>query len=193
MSISKRVSQACLLASAPLALVLLGACGGSGGSGTPEAAGGTATAGGALDAAFAQRVEAVCAPYAAYNAGHLLGVRGFSRYAPDPDQLPRVAAFLERNPSYRTLASDLEDLGEPETGAAGWRAMVADVRADTALVHRMARSARAADDAAFADVVDRVETALSAFHADLRELGLPTGSSCTEVQADPLRTSTSMH
>jgi hypothetical protein len=178
-----------LVAAAPL-LLLLGACGGSD---KPASAGAAGAAGGTLDAAFAQRAEAVCAPYARYNAGHLLGVRGFSRYAPDPDQLPRVGAYLARNPAYRTLAADLEELGEPASGADSWHTVLGDVRADSALVQRLTRAARAADDTAFAATADQVAAAVTALHVDLRALGLPAGSSCAEVQDDPLRTSTSMH
>jgi hypothetical protein len=128
-------------------------------------------------------------PYARYNTSHLLGVRGFSRYAPDPGQLPRVAAYLSRNPAYRTLTVDLERLGEPATGAGGWHTVLADVRADTALVHRLTRTARAADGTAFAAAAEQVDAVVTALHVDLRALGLPIGSTCTEMLGDPLRTS----
>ena len=59
-------------------------------------------------------------PYAKYNSTHYFKVSGFNRFDPDAALLPRVAAFASRNPSYRTLASDLEKLGRPDTGRAEW-------------------------------------------------------------------------
>jgi hypothetical protein len=67
--------------------------------------------------------------------------------------------------------------------------VLTDVRANSALVHRLTRTARAADDTAFAAAVEQVDAAVTALHVDLRALGLPSGSSCGEVQGDPLRTS----
>jgi hypothetical protein len=141
-----------------------------------------------LDAAFVARAENVCAPYTKYNSSHFFTVAGFNRFTPNPAALPRVASYLERNPTYRTLGPDLEKLGRPATGEAAWHAVMADVAASNKLMKHAVTSAGERDAAAFMRYDERLTQNTARLHADLRKLGLPGGSTCYGVQGDPLAT-----
>ena len=139
-----------------------------------------------LDAAFLARAEKACRPYATYNSGHFLQVAGFNRYAPDVALLPLVAEHVSRNPSYRTLVSDLEALGRPDGGREAWGAVMDDVAAGEELVRKQIVSARNGDGAGFVTYVERVELNIKTLQRDMQKLGLPGGSPCWGAQLDPL-------
>lgn len=139
-----------------------------------------------LNSTFLARAETVCGAYAKYNSEHYFRADGFNRFAPDVARLPRVAAYLGSNPSYRTLDSDLEALGRPESGGAAWGAVLHDVSAGEALVRKQIVSARKRDGAGFEDIVKRLELNIRTLQADLQKLGLSAGSPCWGMQRDPL-------
>ncbi len=180
------------LAAATIPVLGIAACGSSDGdttSASADIADGTST----VDPTFADRAEAVCTPYANYNAKHLLKVPGFSRFAPDEDELPKVAAYLDRNPAYQTLVSKLEALGDPTTGVSAWTTAVADLGDGQRLVQEEVHSARAGDaDAFVAAEQDRADSN-TALHTDLLAAGLSPDSPCLFAQVDPLETSNSFH
>ncbi len=185
-----RVSRTC----AAMFVVLLGVSGcGSSDSDGGSAAVDTSDQSMTVDPAFVDRAEAVCTSYADYNAEHLLRLPGFSRFAPDPDQLPKVAAFLDRNPAYHTLVSKLEGLGDPSTGGTAWTTAVADLGDGQRLVQEEVRQARARDADAFAAAEQDRADSNAALHADLIAAGLSPNSPCLAAQVDPLQTTTAMH
>jgi len=176
------ISRTCSLALALVAPGLLGACGGSGSTDDSSAASETVT----VDKAFGARAEGVCGPYAHYNDTHFLRLTGFSRYAPDPADLPEVAAHLDRNPAYDTLMAKLAALGEPETGSAAWSAALREMRSDVALVRAETVDAGHADADGFAQHADRQSQSATDTHLALVRAGLSPGSSCIDALRDPL-------
>ncbi len=141
-----------------------------------------------LDAAFRARAEKACNPYTTYNSRHFFTVRDFNRFAPDGAALPRVAAFLSRNPSYRTLGSDLEKLGRPDTGRAAWSAVLGDLQTTSKLMKSEIESAQQGHVAAFMRYDARLTKNTADLHVDLGKLGLSGASTCYGVQGDPLQT-----
>jgi hypothetical protein len=181
-------------AAAAAFVLLLGISGcGSADSGAGPASGDVSDENLAVDAAFVDRAEAVCTPYADYSAKHLLRLPGFSRFAPDQEELPKVAVFLDRNPAYHTLISKLESLGDPSTGSAAWTTAVADLGDGQRLVQEEIRSARAGDAETFVAVEQDRADSNTALHVDLIAAGLSPSSPCLAAQVDPLRTTTAMH
>jgi hypothetical protein len=142
----------------------------------------------ALDAAFLARAEKACDPYATYNSTHYFTVSGFNRFAPNAAALPRVAAFLSRNPSYRTLGSDLENLGQPNTGSAAWGAVLGDLGTSSKLMKKEIGSAHQGDVDAFVRYDARLMESTADLQVDLGQLGFVGASSCYGVQGDPLQT-----
>jgi hypothetical protein len=166
-----------------------GACGGSDQGSEPSAAGSPSV----VEADFLSRADDVCAPYAKYNADHLLRVKGFSRFDPAAALMPRVGAFLDRNPAFHTLVAELRELGEPPGDAAGWDAVVADFAAGEEVVQEEVAAARAGDADAFVAAENDRAASSSALHADLLAAGVAGDSPCLSAQGDPLQTTTSMH
>lgn len=164
-------------------------CGGGSDSAQPSADASATT----IEADFLTRADDVCAPYAAYNAKHLLAVAGFSRLAPDAAQLPRIAAFLDRNPAYHSLVSKLQELGEPAGGADDWDAVVADLAEGQRLVQQEVRAARARDVDAFVAAEGERATSNAGLHAALLAAGVAGDSPCLSAQGDPLQTTSDMH
>jgi hypothetical protein len=138
-----------------------------------------------LDAAFRARAETSCAPYGKYHAGHLFPVSGFNRFDPDVHLLPRVGKYLARDPSYRTLVSELDALGQPDSGAAAWRTVMGDLSTGEKLGRKLIDSARRAKSADFVRFQGELEENATSLHTHLRMLGLSGGSSCYGVQTDP--------
>jgi hypothetical protein len=149
---------------------------------SPDAA---TAAGTTLDTGFVARADKACGPYATYNSTHYFRVKGFNRFDPSAAGLTRVAEFLSRNPSYRTLVSDL---GRPGTGTKAWSAVMEKLRVSQRLMSNQVRSARQGDVAAFKSNDAKLTENTAALHADLVTLGLPSGSACYGVQGDPLQT-----
>jgi hypothetical protein len=141
-----------------------------------------------LDDAFVVRAEKVCTPYMKYNSTHFFRVEGFNRFDPNTRLLDRVADYLSRNPSYRTLASDLHKLGEPHSGTVAWHSVMKDLDISQRLMANEIRSAHQGDAAAFTTYDARVTDNDTALHADLVKLGLSQGSACYGVQGDPFET-----
>jgi hypothetical protein len=141
-----------------------------------------------LDSAFLVRAEKVCRPYMKYNSTHFFAVSGFNRFAPTPGLLDKVAVFLSRNPSYRTLPADLARLGRPASGEAAWGAVMDDLAASQRLMRNEIRSARQGDVAAYTTYDERLTDNTAGLHSDLVKLGLSAGSACYGVQGDPLAT-----
>jgi hypothetical protein len=141
-----------------------------------------------LNPAFLARAEKVCRPYMKYNSTHFLEVSGFNRFAPTAGLLDRVAVFLSRNPSYRTLTSDLGQLGRPDSGAAAWGAVMDDLATSQRLMRNEIRSAHQGDVAAYKTYDERLTDNTAGLHSDLVKLGLASGSACYGVQGDPLAT-----
>jgi hypothetical protein len=139
-----------------------------------------------VEAGFVSRAEAACAPYAEYQATTFLELSHFNRYAPDPELLPQVATHLDKNPAYKTLVPDLEGLGEPESGATAWHAVLDDLRENARVVELEIDAASARDDAQFADLVGELEQNKTQVNADMQTAGL-SGSSCAAAEVDPLR------
>ena len=139
-----------------------------------------------LDPDFISRAGAVCAPYASYSSTAYLKLARFNRYVPDPDLLPRVADHLEKNAAYRTLVPDLEDLGEPTSGADAWAAVMSDFRATAQDVRSQIRAARAAAVDEFTHVTDQLAEDTTQLHSHLGAAGL-AASSCAQAESDPLR------
>jgi hypothetical protein len=165
-------------------LVVSGACGGSGpDSGAPER---TSSAAATVDADFSARADAVCAPYADFTRKAYLRLSGFNRYAPDAALLPRVAAHLEENTAYQRLLADLEDLGDPESAAAGWTTVLDDLRATAQDVKQETAGARAADLEAFSELATQLEQDTTQLHTDLGVVGM-ADSSCVAAEGDPLK------
>jgi hypothetical protein len=181
----------------PLAMTCVGALlplmvtmGCSASDGTKDGSGAesdTAAAVKTLDAAFVARAEKVCRPYSKYNSTHFFAFTHFNRFDPSAGVLKRVGDFLSRNPSYRTLASDLQGLGQPETGKAGWSTVMEDLGTSQKLMKNNIQSAQQGDVAAFKTYDERLTANISGLHADLVKLGLPSGSACYGVQGDPLQ------
>jgi hypothetical protein len=141
-----------------------------------------------LDSAFVARAENVCRPYMKYNATHFFDVEGFNRFDPSAPLLDKVAAYLSRNPAYRTLASDLDKLGQPDDGGATWNDVMDDITSSQQLMKNVIRSAHQGDVAAFKTYDERLTASDAGLHADLVKLGLSQGSACYGVQGDPLET-----
>src|SRR3954447_3143786 len=102
----KRLAMTCVGALVPLVVAM----GCSGSDGTKDGSGGDSASAAAvktLDAAFVARAEKVCRPYLKYNSTHFFALTHFNRFDPTAGVLKRVGDFLSRNPSYRTLASEL--------------------------------------------------------------------------------------
>jgi hypothetical protein len=180
-----------IVATSTLVLGLV-ACGGDSDSGSSPSSASSADVA-SVDSAFAAKADDACAQYADYNAHHQLPVKGFSRYAPQEEQLPEVATYLDQNPAYHTLVSDLEDLGQPESGADAWETAVADFSDGQQLVHQEVVAARQSDVDAFVSAEQERADSNAALHADLLATGVPADSSCLLAQTDPLATSTSAH
>jgi len=176
------IARTCSLALALLAPGLLGACGDSGSSDESSAAADTVT----VDKAFRARAEAVCGSYARYNRTHLLEVAGFSRYAPDPSDLPDVATHLQHNPAYDTLVAKLAAVGDPETGGAAWSAALRAMKDEVTVVHAEIADAGHADADGFAKDADRQAQSVTDVHAALLHAGLSPTSACLEALRDPL-------
>jgi hypothetical protein len=140
----------------------------------------------AVDAGFRTRAEAVCAPYAEFEATNFLDLARFNQYAPDPALLPEVATHLEQIPAYQTLVADLEDLGAPDSGATSWDVVLDDFRENAHTVAGLIEAAHAADAAQFAQGVGQLEQDKSQLFADLATAGLG-GSSCAAAEVDPLK------
>ena len=162
-----------------LLLLATAGCGGTGSDDTRR----TATT---LDAAFAERADAACAPYKKYDRAHSFSAEGFNRFDPDPKDLPAIGEFLDANPRHRTLVSDLQALGEPKTGGTAWKAVKNDIVAGEDLAKKQISSARRADAAGFSRLEQAIEDNNVTLHVDLRKLGLPPDSSCTEAQVNQL-------
>jgi hypothetical protein len=141
-----------------------------------------------LDSAFLARAEKVCRPYMRYNSTHYFTVTGFNRFAPSAGLLDRVAAYLDRNPSYRTLGAELESLGQPDSGRAVWGAVMDDLATSQRLMRNEIRSAHQGDVAAYKTYDERLTENTAGLHSDLVKLGLAGGSACYGVQGDPLAT-----
>jgi hypothetical protein len=174
-----------------LLLPVTGACGdsGSGSAGADPKGSGSAST---LDTDFSSRAEAACAPYADYQAKTFLDLQRFNRYAPDPQQLPRVATHLEQNPAYKTLVSDLEGLGAPASGATAWDAVLDDFRENALAVQAGIDAARSADAGGFADFAGQLEQDKTQLFKDLQTAGLG-GSSCAAAEVDPLKPPPEQH
>jgi hypothetical protein len=99
-----------------------------------------------------------------------------------------VAAFLSRNPSYRTLGSDLENLGQPNTGSAAWGAVLGDLGTSSKLMKKEIGSAHQGDVDAFVRYDARLMESTADLQVDLGQLGFVGASSCYGVQGDPLQT-----
>jgi hypothetical protein len=139
-----------------------------------------------VDADFVARADEVCQPYADYTSKAFFRLAHFNRYAPDPDLLPQVAAYLARNPAYRSLVSDLEALGDPGSGSAAWTAVLDDLRANADDIKKEIASAHSADDEHFADLTHQLEMDMSSLYTDLQTAGLG-GTSCAQAEGDPLK------
>ena len=177
-------SRLALLGAALLPIVLVLGCASSEtGTKPKDAASAPSTK---LDSTFLARAEKVCGGYAKYNSENYFQAAGFNRFAPDVAQLPRVAAHIGPNPSYRTLHSDLDALGRPDSGGAAWNAVLHDVNTGEGLVMKEIVSARRRDGAAFVNYDGRVEQNIRTLLADLQKLGLSAGSPCWSMQLDPL-------
>ena len=183
---SKHLVVSCGVALLPLVLTV--GCSASDANGSSRHDSASASASETLDGAFVARVERVCEPYTKYNSTHYFNVQGFTRFDPSAALLPRVAAFLNRNPAYRTLVPDLEKLGQPDTGGAAWSEVMAGFSSNDKVMKQEILSARQRDVDAFKRYDARVTTATSGLHAHLVELGLPGASVCYGVQGDPLET-----
>ena len=175
---------------APLALVVLllalAGCGGSdsgGGASDPEPSGSSS----ALDADFVARADRVCEPHATWAAEHVFPVKGFNRYAPDPELLPTVADYLTSIPAYEDLPGELEDLGEPDEGLDAWASVLDDLRTNAGDLQAEIDAARQQDVDAFSVAVRTVEDDTRATFADLVAAGLGD-TTCTKAEADPLNT-----
>lgn len=181
---SKQLLFACGMALLPLFLTM--SCASSGGE---DSSHGTSHGSSkSLDSAFVVRAENVCRPYSKYNSTHFFDAKGFNRFDPTPALLDKVADYLSRNPAYRTLASDLEKLGKPDSGGATWTAVMDDIAGSQQLMKNVIRSAHQGDVAAFKTYDERLTASDAGLHADLVELGLSQGSACYGVQGDPLET-----
>jgi hypothetical protein len=181
---SKRLLVACGVALLPLCFTVSCASSDAKDSSEDTSHGSSKT----LDTAFVARAENVCRPYAKYNSTHFFDAKGFNRFDPSPALLDKVAAYLSRNPAYRTLAPDLEKLGKPDTGGAAWSAVVDDITGSQRLMRNVIRSAHQGDVAAFKTYDERLTASDAGLHADLVKLGLTQGSQCYGVQGDPLET-----
>jgi hypothetical protein len=173
-------------------LLLVATAGACGDSDSAAADGKTSSSSKKLDAGFISRAEAACAPYAEYQSTTFLEVYHFNRYAPDPEVLPQVATHLEKDPSFKTLVSDLSDLGEPESGATAWHAVLDDFGENDRIIGLEIEAARAGDAAQFGDLVGQFEENKTPLNADRKTAGL-TGSSCAEVELDPLNPPKEVH
>jgi hypothetical protein len=173
-------------------LLLLATTAACGGTDSAEADGKTQSAPTTVDADFISNAVAVCDPYADYQATTFLEVSHFNRYAPDPAVLPQVAAHLEKNPAFKTLVSDLTDLGEPESGATAWAAVLDDYTENDRVVGLEIAAASAGDATQFGELVGQFEENKSQLNPDLQTAGL-TGSSCAAAEADPLKPPLEVH
>jgi hypothetical protein len=183
----KPVLVACGMAVLPLCLTV--SCASSNAEDAPH--GGSSQSSGSsktLDPAFVARAETVCRPYMKYNSTHFFRMEGFNRFDPSPALLDKVAVYLSRNPSYRTLASDLDKLGQPDSGASAWQNVMGDIASSQQLMRNEIRSAHQGDVAAFKTYDERLTASDAGLHADLVELGLTQGSACYGVQGDPFET-----
>ena len=154
-----------------------------------EDKGGSTSSASAIDAAFLAKADDACEPYATYTRTNFLELEHFNRYAPDPEVLPQVADHLEKNPAYRDLVSDLEALGDPETGAAAWATVLDDFRATAQTVTDEIAAARGADAEGFSSRVAQLEQETSKLLTDFQPAGL-SGSSCSQAEGDPLKSET---
>jgi hypothetical protein len=178
-----------LTVSTLLLLIVTGACGQTDAAPSDKKASSSTSK---VDAAFIDRAEATCDPYAAYQANTFLELPGFNRYAPDPALLPLVADHLEQNTAYTSLVSDLEGLGDPESGMTAWLAVLDGFRENARVVALEITAARAGDAAQFGDLVGQLEGNKPTLAAALQAAGL-NGASCAAAEVDPLKAPPAEH
>ena len=172
---------------APVAVVLLLASQVSCGSSDPESTNAKESSSSAstVDADFVARADAVCKPYAAYSSKTYLKLK-FNRYAPDPDLLPQVAAHLEENLAYKDLASDLESLGDPESGGDAWATVMSDLQTTAQDVNSEIAAAQDAATGRFTELSDQLVQDTTRLRAHLGAAGL-AASSCLQAEGDPIQ------
>jgi hypothetical protein len=155
-------------AAALLAVVVLGACGGT----APSAVG--------VPADFSTKALAVCQhPHELKLAQGPFPLPDFNPTDPDATKFPQVAAALRKTAAtWETWLTELEALGEPSTGQGAWDELVAAVQRHRDLNADQIAAAERGDRAAFASDYDAgVRT-----QADVLKAATAAGvAACAEV------------
>ena len=157
--------------------LLLGGCSGSASQSTPSST--------QLDDAFALRLDQTCTRSVAVTQRwverHPFPVPGFDRYAPEPDEMPRVAAYYAGDPSVETLADGIERLGEPSSGAGAWTRFRTDLQRAALLHEQQVGLLRQGDPTAFVLNVMQSEQLTQQLESRLVGMGLDATSPCRDA------------
>jgi hypothetical protein len=145
------------------------------GSSTPTSAVG-------VDKAFVAKADAICVKARDALEAIKFPVKGFVPSDPDPNDLPKVADFLEtQEAAHAALVGELEALGAPKGKQKEWGQFLTSAKAYSPISARQIAAARDGDSKTFAATVKEAEALHQRiFDRDADAAGLGT-SPCLEV------------
>lgn len=168
-------SAARLALATALAALVVGAAA-CGGSRPASASDGTTTR-----AAFAARVDAVCAPAVRRHAGHPFPVPGFDPEHPDPAQLPAVGDYFARYGGLAETTHALHALTPPAAAGPDWRSLLTVADRMVANAQRQIAAAEARDTETFVQTVHTAPDLVDQLNAAAKRLGFRSTSPCAQV------------
>lgn len=135
----------------------------------------SSTASTGVDAAFLARVDHECALGNTYSSAHPFPYPNFKPSKPAVKDLPGVANYFKHSPD---VVDKIIALGAPASGVAGWRPVVAALRAYAANQRKQVAAAAASDVKAFKATLTPAATDQQRLLLTATRAGLTGAHSC---------------
>ena len=162
-----RTAQVALAATVLAAGALAAACSSSGN-------------GGAVEAAFISRANAVCQPAVSQREAETMPVPSFDPTNPPASELPAIGAYFA-SPSPTAVAAQLVALGSPKKDATDWQRLMTLINSVASNAQAQVAAAKRSDVAGFVATVHTAQSLSHRVDSVGKKVGFSSNSACAKV------------